>query len=141
MDKVPHGRWKTATFLAACATIGLMRAACSTDPSTANASAPMSNSSSSPTLKPGDVVILDNLGSHKGKAVRTGHPRRRRAPCVPAEILSRSQSDRAGVRQVQDFAAKGRSPNLRIRLQRMRRILAQYPPEESAAYLRNAGYA
>jgi transposase len=23
-----------------------------------------------PTLKPGDVVILDNLGSHKGRAVR-----------------------------------------------------------------------
>jgi DDE superfamily endonuclease len=23
-----------------------------------------------PTLKPGDIVILDNLGSHKGKAVR-----------------------------------------------------------------------
>lgn len=23
-----------------------------------------------PTLKPGDVVIMDNLGSHKGKAVR-----------------------------------------------------------------------
>ena len=23
-----------------------------------------------PTLRPGDIVILDNLGSHKGKAVR-----------------------------------------------------------------------
>ena len=23
-----------------------------------------------PTLKPGDIVILDNLGSHKGEAVR-----------------------------------------------------------------------
>ncbi len=23
-----------------------------------------------PTLKPGDVVIMDNLGSHRGKAVR-----------------------------------------------------------------------
>ena len=23
-----------------------------------------------PTLKPGDIVIIDNLGSHKGKAVR-----------------------------------------------------------------------
>ena len=23
-----------------------------------------------PTLRPGDVVIMDNLGSHKGKAVR-----------------------------------------------------------------------
>jgi hypothetical protein len=30
----------------------------------------MSNSSLVPTLKPGDVVILDNLDSHKGKAVR-----------------------------------------------------------------------
>ena len=30
----------------------------------------MSSSSSCRTLKPGDVVILDNLGSHKGKAVR-----------------------------------------------------------------------
>ncbi len=30
----------------------------------------MSNNSLVPTLKPGDVVILDNLGSHKGKAVR-----------------------------------------------------------------------
>ena len=23
-----------------------------------------------PTLRPGDIVIMDNLGSHKGKAVR-----------------------------------------------------------------------
>jgi len=23
-----------------------------------------------PTLKPGDIVIMDNLGSHKGQAVR-----------------------------------------------------------------------
>ena len=23
-----------------------------------------------PTLKPGDIVVMDNLGSHKGKAVR-----------------------------------------------------------------------
>lgn len=26
-----------------------------------------------PTLKPGDVVILDNLGSHKSKAVHLAH--------------------------------------------------------------------
>lgn len=23
-----------------------------------------------PTLKPGDIVVMDNLGSHKGKAIR-----------------------------------------------------------------------
>ena len=30
----------------------------------------MSRRSSSPTLRPGDIVIMDNLGSHKAKAVR-----------------------------------------------------------------------
>jgi len=28
-----------------------------------------------PTLRPGDVVIMDNLGSHKGKAARAATPR------------------------------------------------------------------
>ena len=43
-----------------------------------------------PTLKPGDVVILDNLGSHKGKAVRKAI-RDVGARLVPAEILPRPQ--------------------------------------------------
>jgi transposase len=30
----------------------------------------MSRRSSSPTLRPGDIVIMDNLGGHKAKAVR-----------------------------------------------------------------------
>ena len=30
----------------------------------------MSRRFSLPTLRPGDIVIMDNLGSHKGKAVR-----------------------------------------------------------------------
>ena len=30
----------------------------------------MSRRSSSPTLRPGDIVIMDNLGSRKAKAVR-----------------------------------------------------------------------
>ena len=38
--------------------------------STARASGPDVDQVLAPTLKPGDVVILDNLGSHKGKAVR-----------------------------------------------------------------------
>ena len=47
VDKVPHGHWKTATFLAALRH-DRIDAPCLYDgvPSTANASAPMSNSSS-----------------------------------------------------------------------------------------------
>jgi DDE superfamily endonuclease len=50
-----------------------------------------------PTLKAGDVVILDNLGSHQGRAVRKAIRDVRGAPRVPAEILSRPQPHRAGL--------------------------------------------
>jgi transposase len=36
-----------------------------------------------PTLRPGDIVVLDNLGSHKGQAVR------RAIRQVGAHLLSR----------------------------------------------------
>ena len=53
-----------------------------------------------PTLKPGDVVILDNLGSQKRKGGAEGDPGCREAASrLPAEILARPQSDRAGLRQ------------------------------------------
>ena len=66
----PHGHWRTMTFLGALRCDGLTALASSTGRSTANASAPMSNSNSSPRLKPGDIVVMDNLGSHKSAAVR-----------------------------------------------------------------------
>jgi hypothetical protein len=37
-----------------------------------------------PTLKPGDMVIMDSLGSHKGYAVRRAI--RRREASVPAAL-------------------------------------------------------
>ena len=65
----------------------------------------------------------------------------RGAPRVSAQILPGPQSDRAGLRQVQDFAAKGRSPTYDAVADASAAILAQYPPEECAAYVKNAGYA
>ena len=56
----------------------------------------------------------------QGKGRATGDPGRRRAPCVSAEILARPQSDRAGLRQVQNPAAKGGSAKLRSSLPSLR---------------------
>ena len=47
-----------------------MRPACSTEPINGERFHAYVEQFLAPTLKPGDVVILDNLGSHKGKAVR-----------------------------------------------------------------------
>ena len=70
VDKVPHGHWKTATFLAALRN-DRIEAPCLFDgPINGERFHAYVEQFLVPTLKPGDVVILDNLGSHKGKAVR-----------------------------------------------------------------------
>ena len=65
--KVPHGRWKTMTFLAALRhdRLGLIDG-----PINGERFRLYVEKVLVPTLKPGDIVILDNLGSHRGKAVR-----------------------------------------------------------------------
>jgi hypothetical protein len=65
-----------------------------------------------PTLKPGDVVIMDNLSSHKRPAVRKAI-RSVGAPAVPAALQPRSQSDRTGLRQAQTSPAQSRRTNRR----------------------------
>src|SRR5256885_5831023 len=68
--KVPHGRWRTLTFLAAlrCDRIA---APCVIDgPINGETFLAYVEQVLVPTLKPGDIVIMDNLGSHKGQAVR-----------------------------------------------------------------------
>ena len=70
VDKVPQGKWKTATFLAALRN-DRIDAPCLFDwPINGERFHAYVEQFLVPTLKPGDVVILDNLGSHKGKAVR-----------------------------------------------------------------------
>ena len=70
VDGVPHGHGKTATFLAALRN-DRIEAPCLFDgPINGERFLAYIEQSLAPTLKPGDVVILDNLGSHKDKAVR-----------------------------------------------------------------------
>ena len=68
--KVPHGRWKTLTFIAALR-VNRVTAPCVID-GAVNARNFLAYVKQVlvPTLRRGDVVIMDNLRSHKGKAIR-----------------------------------------------------------------------
>ena len=68
--KVPHGRWKTMTFLAALRNDRLTAPWLIDGPIDGQSFLQYVEQVLVPTLKPGDIVIIDNLGSHKGKAVR-----------------------------------------------------------------------
>jgi transposase len=67
---VPHGHWKTTTFLAALRH-DVITAPCVIDgPINGTIFLAYVEQFLVPTLLPGDIVIMDNLGSHKGDAVR-----------------------------------------------------------------------
>jgi transposase len=68
--KVPHGRWKTMTFLAALRSDRIDAPWLIDGPINGARFRIYVEQVLVPTLKPGDIVIMDNLGSHKGKAVR-----------------------------------------------------------------------
>ncbi len=68
--KAPHGRWRTMTFLAALRSDRVEAPWLIDGPINGERFRIYVEKVLVPTLKPGDVVIMDNLGSHNGKAVR-----------------------------------------------------------------------
>jgi transposase len=67
---VPHGHWKTSTFLAALRCDQLTAPCVIDGPINGLTFQAYVERILVPALLPGDIVIIDNLGSHKGKAVR-----------------------------------------------------------------------
>jgi transposase len=70
VGKVPHGHWTTSTFLAALRHDRIEAPCLFEGPNNGERFLAYVEQSLVPTLKPDDIVILDNLGSHKSKAVR-----------------------------------------------------------------------
>ena len=67
---VPHGHWKTTTFVGALTLGGLIAPFVLDGPINRDAFETYVEKVLVPELRPGDVVIMDNLSSHKGPAVR-----------------------------------------------------------------------
>lgn len=68
--KVPHGHWKTMTFVAALRHDRVEAPWLLDGPINGESFRLYVEKELLPTLRPGDIVILDNLGSHKSVAVR-----------------------------------------------------------------------
>ena len=69
--KVPHGRWKTTTFLAALRHDRIVAPWMVEGPIDGESFRTYVEKVLVPTLREGDIVIMDNLGSHKSKVVRS----------------------------------------------------------------------
>ena len=68
---VPHGHWKTTTFVAGLRNTGMIAPMVLNGPINGELFQDYVDQVLVPELGPGDVVVMDNLGSHKGAGVRT----------------------------------------------------------------------
>ena len=67
---VPHGRWMTTTFVAGLRLTGMTAPMVLDGPINGQWFQAYVDQVLVPTLSPGDIVVMDNLGSHKGAGVR-----------------------------------------------------------------------
>jgi transposase len=67
---VPYGHWKTTTFIAGLRTDGLVAPCVLDGPINRDAFEAYLEQVLVPELRQRDIVIMDNLSSHKGPAVR-----------------------------------------------------------------------
>jgi transposase len=70
IDTTPHGHWKTSTFIAALREDDLIASAVFDGPINADLFLCYVEQVLVPTLRAGDIVVMDNLSSHKKPAVR-----------------------------------------------------------------------
>lgn len=93
-----------------------------------------------PTLKPGDVVIMDNLGSHRGKAVRKAI----RKAGAKLLFLPKYSPDLNPIEQVfsklKHMLRKAQARSYDGLLDAIDWLLDSYDPQECRNYLRNSGY-
>jgi transposase len=141
LAKVPQGRWRTLTFLAALRS-DRIDAPCVVDgPINGESFLAYVEQVLVPTLKPGDIVIIDNLGSHKGKTVR----RAIRAAGAKLFFLPPYSPDLNPIEQVfaklKTLLRKAAERTVEATWKRIGALLQAFRPQECANYFRNAGYA
>jgi transposase len=139
--KAPYGHWNTMTFLAALRHDRIAAPWLLDGPINAERFLVYIQEVLVPTLLPGDVVIMDNLGSHKGKAVRKAI----RSAGAHLIFLPKYSPDLNPIEQVfaklKHLLRKTAARTVETVCAAIGQLLGTFTADECANYFRNAGYA
>jgi transposase len=138
---VPHGHWKTMTFIAALRCDAITAPVVFDQPINGEWFRAYVEQQLVPTLRPGDVVVMDNLGSHKGPAIRKAI-RRANAHLL---FLPPYSPDLNPIEQVfaklKTLLRKADERSIEDTWRRIGTLLDHFSAQECANYLTNSGYA
>ena len=139
--RAPHGHWRTLTFIAALR-LDRIDAPCVFDgPINGDSFLAYIEQVLVPTLLSGDIVVIDNLGSHKSKRVRDAI----RSVGARLFFLPPYSPDLNPIEQVfaklKHLLRKAQERTVDGVCRQVGPLLQHFPPQECANYFRNAGYA
>ena len=140
VQHVPHGHWKTTTFVVALRADGLTAPTVVDGPMNGDTFVAYVEQQLAKVLTPGDIVVMDNLSSHKRAAVKTaieavGAKLRYLPPYSPD--LNPIENAFSKLKAKLRAAALRTIPELETYLGQ---LLDAFAPEECQNYFRNCGY-
>jgi transposase len=139
--KVPYGHWKTMTLLAALRHDRIDAPCVYDGPINGLVFTAYVEQMLVPTLKPGDIVIMDNLSSHKGlavrKAIRSAGARLLFLPPYSPDLNPIEQA----FAKTKHLLRKAAERTAEATWRRIGDLLDAFEPNECANYFANSGYA
>ncbi len=140
LGKVPHGHWKTLTLVAALRHDGIVAPCVFDGPINGQSFLAYVREFLVPALRHGDIVVLDNLGSHKGHAVREAI----QAAGARLLFLPAYSPDLNPIEQVfaklKTLLRKQDARTAEATWRSVGTVLERFTPGECHRYIENAGY-
>ena len=141
IGKAPNGRWRTMTFLAALRHDRIEAPWLLEGPIDGDSFTTYVEKVLLPTLRPGDIVIMDNLGSHRGKIIR----RLIRSAGAKLFLLPKYSPDLNPIEQVfsklKHLLRKAAARTVETVCAAIGELLGAFTSDECANYFKNSGYA
>lgn len=136
----PYGHWKTMTFIAALRHDRIEAPWVIDGPINGEIFLAYVTDILAPTLSEGDVVVLDNLSSHKGKKARAAV----RARGAHLFFLPPYSPDLNPIEQVfaklKHLMRKAQPRQVEATWRKVGQLLDRFTPQECSKYLANSGY-
>lgn len=136
----PNGHWKITTFVAALAPDGIVAPCVIDQPMNRVIFTHYVEQFLAPELRPGDIVILDNLSSHKGaEAIALIEKRGAEVAFLPAYSPDLNPIEMAFAK-LKALLRKAKERTRDALWDRIGSLLDLFSPDECQNYIRHAGY-
>lgn len=138
--KAPYGHWKTLTFIGALKVDGIVAPWVLDGPINGRSFLIWVSQCLAPVLSPGDIVVMDNLGSHKSAAVRSAI----RAAGAKLFFLPPYSPDLNPIEQafakLKTLLRKAAERTVEATWRRIGSLLDAFSPDECRNFVQHVGY-